>query len=352
MASPPTPPPPAPGHDPGPEPGHEPGHEPGLDPGHDSGPDHGRNPGGNPGQGGSLAAGPTDEERGRARTRATARRALALGIGVSALLHVVVVILYPGLLDRVPEARVTSAPSPQDLPVQGIEIITFREEEDEPVAEEEEPPPEIILELPEPVESETPLALPTPVPPALPRPGEGARAAERDDRQRTAAERLRPQMGDPRIWVPLDRSVLDLSDEERAEIYLRSMIRSWNDSVAVAVALSGNATDWTYTDDEGRRWGLSPGRLHLGDYSIPLPLSFQLPPGRRDEAMRRNWEIQDILRGVASAEVRASWAERAREIRERMDAERARAGDGSGTSGPGGSRGPGGPGGPEGGGGN
>ena len=324
MASPPTSPPPAPGHDAGLGSGHDPG----------------SNPGSNPGQGvippGPPEVGPTDEERGRERTRSTGRRALILGIGVSALLHVVAVILYPGLGERVPEVRVTPTPTTRDLPVQGIEIVTFREVEDEPVVVEQEPPPEIILELPEPVETESPLALPTPVPPALPRPGEGAQAAERDDRQRTAAERLRPQMGDPRIWAPLDRSILDLSDEERAEIYLRSMIQSWNDSVAVAVALSGNATDWTYTDDEGRRWGLSPGRLHLGDYSIPLPLSFQLPPGRRDEAMRRNWEIQDILRGVASAEVRASWAERAREIRERMDAERARAGDGSGTSGPGG----------------
>jgi len=286
---------------------------------------------------GARPAGFTEEDQGRERTRATGRRALALGIGISALLHVAIVVLYPGLLDRVPEGRVTPTPTPRDLPVQGIEIVTFREVEDEPVAVEEEPPPEIILELPEPVDTEAPLALPTPVPPALPRPGEGAQAAERDDRQRTAAERLRPQMGDPRIWAPLDRSFLDLTDEERAEIYLRGMIRSWNDSVAVAVALSGEATDWTYTDDQGRRWGLSPGRLHLGDFSIPLPLSFQLPPGRRDEVMRRDWEIQDILRGVASAEVRASWAERAREIRERMDEERARAGGGGGPGGSGGS---------------
>jgi len=282
------------------------------------------------------------EEAGRSRTRSREKRAVVLGLVISALLHVVAVILYPGLLNRVPEVRVPPAPAPRDLPVRGVEIVTFREVEDEPVTEEIERPPEIVLDLPEPVPTDAPVALPLPVPPALPRPGEGAQAADRDPEQRTAAERLRPRMGDPRLWAPLDRAYTDLTDEERAELYLRGMITDWNDSVAVAVALSGDATDWTYTDDEGRRWGLSPGRLHLGDFSIPLPLSFQLPPGRRDEFARRNWEIQDILRGVASVEVRQSWAERAREIRERMDAERSGGGSGQGSPPPGGP--PGGPG--------
>ena len=209
------------------------------------------------------------------------------------------------------------------------------------MTQEEEPPPEIILDLPDPVEleEETPFALPLPVPPSTPTPGEGVQATERDPEQWTAAERLRPRMGDPRLWVPLDRELTDLTDEERAEIYLRGMIQDWNDSVAVAVALSGEATDWTFTDEEGRRWGLSPGRLHLGDFSIPLPISFQLPPGRRDEMAMRNWELRDIMRGSATAAVRESWAERAREIRERLEAERAeRQGSGnSGGSGGGGS---------------
>lgn len=283
------------------------------------------------------------EEAGRARTRRGQRRAIAWGLGVSALFHVVLVLLYPGLGERLPEVRVTPSPVPTDLPMAGIEIVTMRDDEEEPTPEDEAPPPEIVVDLPDPAEEPSPLALPTPTAPALPQPpSDAARPTERDDRQRAAAELLRPQMGDPRLWAPLDRSILDLSDEERAEIYLRGMIRDWNDSVAVAVALSGEATDWTYTDAEGRRWGLSPGRLHLGDFSVPLPLSFQLPQARRNDQMVRNWEIADILRGVASVEVRQSWAERAREIRERMDADRAaaQAGGNGGTGGGGPGNGP------------
>jgi hypothetical protein len=255
------------------------------------------------------------------------------GLAVSVAVHVVLVLLYPGLVDRVPEVRISPSAEPSDLPLQGVEIVTFREIEDDPATVEEEPPPQVVVDLPEPADVESPVALPTPAPPAVPVPGAGVRATERDPDQRTAAERLRPQLGDPRLWAPLERSYLDLTDEERAEIYLRGMITDWNDSVAVAVALSGEATDWTFTDEEGRRWGLSPGRLHLGDFSIPLPFSFQMPSARHFEVAQRNWELRDIMRGTASAEVRMSWAERAREIRERLDAERARSHAGGGTDG-------------------
>jgi hypothetical protein len=218
------------------------------------------------------------------------------------------------------------APVPSDLLLQGIEVVSVREVDDDPRADEQErPPPEILLDLPDALDESAPDALALPTRPSVPTPGTGAVSQTEVQDRRTAAERLRPQMGDPRLWAPLERSMLDLSDVERAEIILRSMILDWSDSLAVAVALSGDATDWTFTDDEGRRWGLSPGRLHLGDFSIPLPLSFQVPPGRREEFARRDWEIRDILRGTATAEVRRSWAERAREIRQRMDEERTRA---------------------------
>ena len=138
----------------------------------------------------------------------------------------------------------------------------------------------------------------------------------------TVAERLQPRIIDPRLWLPINPDYTELTDQERAELLLRGMIQSWNDSMAVAEALSERAMDWTYTDDDGRRWGLSPGRLHLGDFSIPLPFSFALPPGRRETLADRQQIRDDLARGAATAIIRETWAERARAIRERLEAER------------------------------
>ena len=56
-----------------------------------------------------------------------------------------------------------------------------------------------------------------------------------------------------------------------------------NDSAAAAAEAAAEATDWTYTDEEGRRWGISPGKLHLGDLTLPLP-SFGTSSAQRERA--------------------------------------------------------------------
>jgi hypothetical protein len=133
-------------------------------------------------------------------------------------------------------------------------------------------------------------------------------------------------MIDPRLWAPVELVGANLTDEERAQLLLSGMIRSWNDSMAIALALSDRATDWTYTDDQGRRWGLSPGRLHLGDFSIPLPFAFggsmEQNMLRRRELEDLEWIRQDLERARIQGEIQEVWAERARAIRERMEAER------------------------------
>ena len=70
---------------------------------------------------------------------------------------------------------------------------------------------------------------------------------------------------------------------------------------------------------------MSPGKLHLGDLTLPLPFAFGTPVGKRDEANRRVWEWEEIQRGAAAAAARESWKERAQAIRERRDRERAAA---------------------------
>jgi hypothetical protein len=237
------------------------------------------------------------------------RRALWTGLGVSVVLHLVAVAIYPLLMDSLAPERVPADPMELTELRPGIEVLLISEVVDvtDPAPEPAVRDPDVAIVVPE-------------LDPGDPAPDEVEPLPP--ERRRTVAERLRPRMVDPRLWMPMDRDITDLTDHERAELLLRGMIRSWNDSMAVAAALAEDARDWTYTDEDGRRWGLSPGRLHLGDFSIPLPFSFEAPPGRRDELARRQWEMQDMARAASTAAIQETWAERAREIRRRMENER------------------------------
>jgi hypothetical protein len=139
----------------------------------------------------------------------------------------------------------------------------------------------------------------------------------------TIAERLQPRLGDPRVWEPIPSRYRSLSAFEQAELMVLGMLQSWNDSMAVATARSDAAQDWTYTDAEGRRWGLAPGRLFLGDFSIPLPAIDFVQRGLIEDRLIEDWTAADLARGAATAQIRQTWLDRARAIRERMEAERA-----------------------------
>lgn len=140
-----------------------------------------------------------------------------------------------------------------------------------------------------------------------------------------AAERLRPALRDARLWAPLDRAVNELTAEQRLELELAGRIEEWQDSVAAALAVESGLTDWTRTDSQGRKWGISPGVLHLGGLTLPLPFSFATPIGMRDVERERQWEWREITRAAATGAVHDSWKDRAKAIRERRDRERAQA---------------------------
>lgn len=246
------------------------------------------------------------------------RRAFRTGLIVSAVLHLVLLALYPALVD-IPGLRGPEERAPDEDPVlDGTEIVAIQEMLDEPDVAE----PEAVPDPVEVVETEEEPAE-EPEEPAE-EPGDEPDPADdpEEDPGPSVAERLQPQMVDPRLWAPVDSQHVELSDVERAELLFRGMIESWNDSVAVAAALREDARDWTYTDSDGQRWGISPGRLHLGDFSIPLPFEFSAPPGQWEETMDRQWVLEDLARGREAAIIRETWAERAREIRERMESER------------------------------
>jgi len=254
--------------------------------------------------------------------RGRERRALRLGLLASLALHLLVLTMWTILPAPFGSPRTVGEEEELRDPRVGMDVVVILETDEAPEPSAAETLPDPLDPVPEiPAEIEAPSE---PVEAGEPEPDPGEEEdATVEGPGLSVAEQLRPRMIDPRLWAPVDPRHTDLTEAEKAELLLRGMIQSWNDSMAVAEALSDRATDWTYTDSEGRRWGLAPGRLHLGDFSIPLPLAFDVPPHLRQEWSQRQWMLDDLSRGAINAQIQETWADRARTIRARMEAERA-----------------------------
>ena len=243
-------------------------------------------------------------ERGRVH-----RRALTVGIGASAALHVVVIVLYSVVMTQWgPPETVLGVDSPSrsssDMRVVRVVEIELRDLTAEPP--EELPEAEVVrLEF-------TDAGLPDPDPVELSEPPGGRRAADV----------LRVRSSDTRLWREALPEAFELTDAEFMQLQLAGRLEEWSDSVALALAAENALTDWTTTDDQGRRWGISPGQLHLGDITLPLPFYFSGNSIQREQAARRAWEDQDILNGTNSQALGSSWRERAEAIRRRRDRSR------------------------------
>jgi hypothetical protein len=133
-------------------------------------------------------------------------------------------------------------------------------------------------------------------------------------------------MADRRLWVGAPSLPLPpektMAPEEAARAALAARIGALNDSMRLAEEAAARATDWTVKDANGGRWGVSPAGIHLGGITIPIPVQFSAPPGRRDAVNDavRNWsEIQQQRgRAAASEDVK----DRIKAVRERKAAER------------------------------
>lgn len=245
------------------------------------------------------------------RPDASYSRALWVGLGVSVLVHVWVLAIYPWLV-RVEGVEYVARPAPPAVRATGMRAIGLVAVEGAGSFASPQAPVQIA-------------------PVTTPSAGVAAARGQIGETYGTGlvpppptgAERLRPRLQDRRIWAPLDRGINDLTAEQRMELELQGRIADWQDSMAVAAAAERALTDWTRTDAQGRKWGVADGQLHLGDVTLPLPFAFGTPVGRRDEIRQRQWEWEEITRGAASGEVRDSWKDRARAIRERRDRERA-----------------------------
>lgn len=229
---------------------------------------------------------------------------------ISIAVHVVAILLYTSAM-RVMRPEVAAFPIDAENEVEDavevIELIELDEDLDRP----DEPD-----EIGEVVAAEADAR-----PPRV----SGLPTAELVPPGPTAAERLRPNLVDGRLWAEPPDEFYRLSTEEREEFLLSHRIVAWYDSLALAEAAEARLTDWTFTDANGGRWGFADGRVYLGDVSIPLPVSFGTPVGQRDAVNYRLWEFEEIQRQSQQYILQETWRERSEAIRERRDRERATA---------------------------
>ena len=244
---------------------------------------------------------------GRARRRGE-RRGIVTSLVVSGLAHLLVIVLYPFFTAPYPSGMpvpfpAQAAPEPGGIQVlQIIEVVTPDPQDPmDPVEIDSPDEPDEVPQVAD-FEEEVPVEF---------------------HRYLSAAERLRLGQGDPRLWRPIDPSLAVPTPAHVLETRLAIAIRDSNDSIAAAMEAERAATDWTHTDDEGKRWGLSPGKIHLGDITIPLPFGFGPPPDYNGDRTEMAFRIADIERAAGTTAVRLSWKERREAMKKRREELRA-----------------------------
>jgi hypothetical protein len=105
---------------------------------------------------------------------------------------------------------------------------------------------------------------------------------------------------------------------------LAAAIQAGNDSLAAELVREAEAMDWT-VGEEGNKWGVSPGKLHLGPVTLPLPLLFQPHPATAREQADRAADWSAIQRQAGQAAIDETFEERVKAIRERKERQEAKA---------------------------
>ncbi len=229
-------------------------------------------------------------------------RAVYIGVALSVLIHVLAIRLSPLVVRYLePGALFDRVVRPLRPRAEGMQALEIRISDVPRVEPQPEPEPEPETE---------------PEPPA-PGVAEGAAAPTL-----SAAERLRPRVGDWRLWVvaPVptrtDRTPAERAAEVEARLHAR--LEAYDDSLAAALAAEAEAMDWT-VGEEGNKWGISPGKIHLGPVTLPLP--FFIGPSREQMEQAREWEA--IQRQAGQGEIDETFEDRVRAIRERKAQEEA-----------------------------
>lgn len=258
------------------------------------------------------------------------RRVWGVGLLVSVLAHLVLLLLATRttlvLLPREGALRPPSSQAPRartEMQAVNLVVVADAGEPDRPEARPVETKPEDrpdIVPAPRPVEPAQREATETPAAEATTAP--------------STVDRLRPRMGDPRVWQPVQPPPPpEKSDIEIARERVYARIQELNDSLALEADAARRATDWTITDGNGGKWGISPGKVHLGNITLPLPIGYSTFPGHREENRDRAAKDAEIKRQSEQQDARDNLEQRAGEIRKRKDEERkggSNSGNGSG----------------------
>lgn len=225
-------------------------------------------------------------------------RAIFIGVGASVIVHLLFVFmsgLIVGYLE--PNYSVLPAAEPRRIREEGTQVVDIRVTENVEVEPQRTPQPQPEPQVRQPVEVIDPVIV------------------------GTAAERLRPQLGDirlrliPSLFLPnIDMTTEERAAELRARLY--ALIEAYDDSIAAALALEAEAMDWT-VGEEGNKWGVSPGQIHLGPITLPLP--FYFGPTREQAEQAGEWAVIQQQAGQGAAD--EVFDERVRAIRERREQE-------------------------------
>lgn len=259
----------------------------------------------------------------RRRRERAYRRRLAAGLLISALAHLVVLLATGRFLPEPPpfsRPPLKTEPAPGGLVVVDVPETPAEPEPETPRPEPEEPRPR------RPEETEVVQVVPAPVPEAEGEPAaeEEREPAEIEEEERlTNARRLRPKFSDARLWVdPRDPLLFGerLERFARADSAVRAILREWLDSLRLTDEQRRRALDWTYEKD-GKRWGISPEGIHLGDITIPIPFLL-LPSGpQRREFEQALRDLQEIRNQDIRADLEKVRRERLEEMRRRSEEE-------------------------------
>lgn len=254
--------------------------------------------------------------------RAREGRARLIGIAISVVVHAILVLAYAGIAGP-PTVTVASRAGEGPPDLEGMELLNLAEEADEESEAEEELPVVEPPTEPEPSPSATPVPVAVSGDAADDDPSDAPEAAQGPPAPTgpSAAERLRVRTSDERLWAFSDE-IFDPSMETRLNSDLAWRIDIWVDSMQAAMAREAAITDWTWTDAEGNRWGVSPGRLHLGSITLPLPFGFGDVPRMLEDQLDEDYIQSELARNALRGLIIETWQERNAAIRRRMDAER------------------------------